>query len=64
MTGKLSSAPLVIDELGEWTRERYEIKPIIISRSEPVRLVVNGREYIGGVDISNQPDQVINLKCQ
>ncbi|MBP1907089.1 hypothetical protein J2Z32_003754 [Paenibacillus turicensis] len=37
-------APLIIDELSEWTRERYEIKPIIISRSEAVKLVVNDKE--------------------
>ncbi|MNW43600.1 hypothetical protein D3C74_208050 [compost metagenome] len=34
--------PVIIDELSEWTRERYEIKPIIMSRSEPVALVIDG----------------------
>ncbi|GIO39310.1 hypothetical protein J41TS12_41710 [Paenibacillus antibioticophila] len=36
--------PVIIDELSEWTRERYEIKPIIMSRSEPVIVIVDDQE--------------------
>ena len=44
----------IIDERRQWLRERYEIVPIIMRRSEPVKVNVDGREYEGGIDYARE----------
>lgn len=34
----------IIDEHREWLRERCDIRPIIMSRSKPVKIIVDGKE--------------------
>ncbi|MFU1798196.1 hypothetical protein ACM1RC_30370 [Paenibacillus azoreducens] len=36
--------PLILDERREWLRERYDIRPIIMSRSEGVKVIIDGKE--------------------
>lgn len=42
----------IIDERRQWLRERYEIVPIIMRRSEPVKVIVDGKECSAGTIIA------------
>ncbi|WP_339193056.1 hypothetical protein [Paenibacillus sp. FSL W8-1287] len=52
----------IIDERRQWLRERYEIAPIIMTRSEPVKIIVDGKEYEGGFDPAYQPDRTAYIQ--
>lgn len=43
----------VIDELSAFTRVHYRLTLTLMSRKEPVKLIVDGKEYVGGVDWSH-----------
>ncbi|MXO80923.1 hypothetical protein GRP75_24700 [Paenibacillus sp. OT2-17] len=44
----------IIDEHSEWLMQHYKIVPNIISRSVQVRLIVDGKEYAGGLDYARK----------
>jgi len=48
----------IIDERSEWLRERYDIRPIIMSRSEPIKIIVDGKECSAATIIAMAAEQI------